>query len=380
MPFLQLLAYQQNSLLDSCGNDPGFFCELVWDWTGSEGLSELTDFLLRPVKVFLIFLAAWLINRFVRRLVDRTVERMVESQDAKLAAAQHEDDGEAQSELHAHFEALRRLAVKRADRANEQAERGKQRAQTLGTVLRSISSLVLYSIATFMSLAEFDVNLGPLIASAGIIGIALGFGAQSLVKDFLTGIFMLVEDQYGVGDIVDVGDAAGVVEEVKLRTTKIRDVHGTLWHIPNGEIRRVANKSQEWARTVLDIEVAYDTDLNHAMTVIKDVANGLWHDALENATILEEPEIWGVESFGADSIAIRLVLKVEPAEQWATGREVRRRLKHAFDEQGIEIPFPQRTVWMHQVSDATKTPPQQPAKAPAASFEPKAAPEGEIDV
>jgi small conductance mechanosensitive channel len=382
MVFRQLLALQQTPLEDGCGSDPGFLCELVFDLTESEGLAELTVFLLRPIKVILIFIAAWFINRIVQRLIDRTIDRMLAAQDEKLAEAQAKsDEPEPElSETQRRLEALRNLAIRRADRAAEQAERGRQRAQTLGTVLRSIASLVIYTIATVMALGEFDINLGPLIASAGILGIAIGFGAQSLVKDFLSGIFMLIEDQYGVGDIVDVGEAAGVVEEVKLRTTKIRDVHGTLWHIPNGEIRRVANKSQEWARTVLDIEVAYDTDLNQAMTVIKEVADSLWEDALENATILEEPEIWGVERFGADSIAIRLVLKVEPAEQWSTGREVRRRLKLAFDEEGIEIPFPQRTVWMHQVPAAQKKPAGRPSAKPTADFEPKAAPEGEIDV
>jgi len=377
---IQLLAFQQNTLLDACGEDPGFLCELVFDATGSEGLAELTVFLLRPVKVVLILLAAWLLNRIIHRLINRTVDRMVASHDAKLAEAQlaPEGDDEDDKDDGWRIEALHRLAERRAERAVEQAERGKQRSQTLGTVLRSIASLIIFTIAGFMSLGEFDVNLGPLIASAGIVGIAIGFGAQSLVKDFLSGIFMLVEDQYGVGDIVDVGEAAGVVEEVKLRTTKIRDVNGTLWHVPNGEIRRVANKSQEWARSVLDVEVAYDTDLTHAMTVIKQVADSLWQDALPNATILEEPEIWGVERFGADSIAIRLVVKVEPAEQWATGRELRRRLKTAFDEEGIQIPFPQRTVWMHQVNDSPE--PTAAPTAPKEAFEPKAAPEGEIEV
>jgi small conductance mechanosensitive channel len=276
------------------------------------------------------------------------------------------------------MEALRELAARKARLASEQAERGRQRAETLGSVLRSIAALVIYTVATFMALGEFDVNLGPLIASAGIIGIAFGFGAQSLVKDFLSGIFMLVEDQYGVGDIVDVGDAAGVVEEVKLRITKIRDVHGTLWHVPNGEIRRVANMSQEWARAVLDVEVAYDTDLNHAMTVIKRTAVELWEAALPNATVLDEPEIWGVERFGSDAIAIRLVLKVEPGEQWATGREVRRRLKDAFDEEGIEIPFPQRTVWLHDAPVTAAAPPRPTTPIPEQDFTPKAAAEGEV--
>jgi small-conductance mechanosensitive channel len=211
--------------------------------------------------------------------------------------------------------------------------------------------MVIYGLAVMIVLGEFGVSLGPLVAGAGIVGIALGFGAQKLVQDFLSGIFMLIEDQYGVGDVIDVGDATGVVEEVNLRTTRLRDVHGTVWHIPNGEIRRVGNKSQQWARAVLDVEVAYDTDINHAAAVIKEVADEVWREDLEHATVLEEPQIWGVEMFGESAVAIRVVLKVEPGEQWATMREVRKRLKHAFDREGIEIPFPQRTVWLHRVAE-----------------------------
>jgi len=157
---------------------------------------------------------------------------------------------------------------------------------------------------------------------------------------------------------VDVGEATGVVEEVNLRTTQIRDVDGTVWFVPNGEIRRIGNKSQQWARTVLDVEVAYDTDISLASQIIKRVADSLWEDQLEQATVLEEPEIWGIQELGASAVAIRVALKTEPGEQWATGREMRRRIKDAFDAEGIEIPFPQRTVWMHsadpqapQVSD-----------------------------
>jgi len=362
-------------LADACGDDPGFLCEFVFDLTDNEGLADAAQYLVRPAKVVLIFLVAWIINRVVRRLIDRTVDQIIEAHDEKAAkAAATEPEEEPQGRM----EALRELATKRALRSSEQAERGRQRAQTLGTVLRSVAALVIYTIAAFMALAEFGVNLGPLIASAGIIGIAFGFGAQSLVKDFLSGIFMLVEDQYGVGDIVDVGDTAGVVEEVKLRITKIRDVKGTLWHVPNGEIRRVANMSQEWARAVLDIEVAYDTDLNHATGVIKRVADEVWSEGLVNATILEEPEIWGVERFGSDAIAIRLVVKVEPAEQWATARVIRRRLKDAFEAEGIEIPFPQRTVWVHEVASAGAAAQAPRTPNPDTALEPKVAPEGEL--
>lgn len=335
-------------IADACGADPGFLCELLFDATGNETVAELGEFLIRPFKVILILLAAWIVTRIVHRVIDRTVKRLIASQEERYAEAEAET-GTDEDETPGRLAALRDLAERRTARNAIHLERGKQRAGTLGAVLRSGASLIIYTIAAFMALGEFDINLGPLIASAGIVGIALGFGAQSLVRDFLTGIFMLAEDQYGVGDIVDLGEANGVVEEVKLRTTKIRDVNGTLWHIPNGEIHRVANKSQEWARAVLDIDVAYDTDIAHAMTVIKRVADSVWDDALENATVLEEPEMRGIETFAENSITMRLVLKVEPSEQFAVAREVRRRLKKAFDQEGIEMPFPQRTIWVHQV-------------------------------
>jgi len=200
-------------------------------------------------------------------------------------------------------------------------------------------------MAALISLGEFDINLGPLIAGAGVIGIALGFGAQTVVRDFLAGIFMIIEDQYGVGDFVDLGDAEGIVEAISLRTTQLRDVEGSVWYVPNGEVRRVANKSQLWARAVLDVNVAYDTDVDHATRVIKEAASTVWRDGLEIATILEEPEIWGIQRLGESAVTIRLVVKTEPGEQWAAKREIRRRIKKAFDKEGIVIPFPQRVVW-----------------------------------
>ncbi|NNL97353.1 MAG: mechanosensitive ion channel [Acidimicrobiia bacterium] len=361
---------------DACGADPSFFCELVFDFTESETIAEVADFLVRPATAAIIFLAAWIINRIVRRLISRSIERLIANQQENVVDPDPEP-GTTDEEL-GRLEMLRELAVRRAERSAIQAERARKRTETLGTVLKSIAALVIYTIAAFMSLSEFGVNLGPLVASAGIVGIAFGFGAQSLVKDFLSGIFMLIEDQFGVGDIIDVGSAAGVVEAVSLRTTQIRDVHGTLWHVPNGEIARVANKSQQWARAVLDIEVAYDTNVNHAMAAIKEVADSVWRDALPNATIVEEPEIWGVENFGSDAIAIRLAVKVEPGEQWATSRVIRRRLKEKFDEVGIEIPFPRRTVWLHEVADEPV--PVTTAPLPKGDeFVPKAAPEGEFN-
>ena len=357
-------------LVDACGAEPGFVCRTVYDLTGNATAAQVAKWGAKPFKVLIILFAAWALNRLVRRAIDKFVERLIAEREERAEARRKEevDDGR--------FGRSWQRALEKARLLSEQAERGKQRALALGTVLKSIASLTVYLVALMMGLAEFGISLGPLIAGAGIVGIALGFGAQTLVRDFLSGIFMLVEDQYGVGDIVDVGEASGVVEEIRLRTTRLRDVNGTVWFVPNGEIRRIGNKSQQWARAVLDIEVAYDTDIPRAVEVIKEVADGVWKDDLESATVLEEPEIWGVEAFGASSIAIRLVLKVEPGEQWAVAREVRKRIKAAFDLHGIEIPFPQRVVWMHNV-------PVEPEPAPepdGEDFEAGGSPEGDADL
>ncbi|MDX1690439.1 MAG: mechanosensitive ion channel family protein [Acidimicrobiia bacterium] len=344
MDLIVLAQATSDGLTNACGLEPSLTCDFVYGATENETLARFADwFVARPLKVVFILVVAWFINRIIRRSIQRFVDGLMARQEIKAQQrhAEEVDDGR--------FAELTALAMKKAARLATQMERSKQRSQALGTVLKSLSSAVIYGLAIVISLAEFGVSLGPLIAGAGIAGVALGFGAQSLVKDFLSGIFMLVEDQYGVGDIVDIGEASGVVEEITLRTTRLRDVKGTVWFVPNGEIRRVGNMSQQWARAVLDVEVAYDTNINKATRIIKEVADSVWQDQLETATILEEPQIWGVEAFGASSIAIRLVLKVEPGEQFATAREVRQRLKVAFDRHGIEIPFPQRTVWMHEV-------------------------------
>jgi len=355
-----ILAQAPGELADACGASPGFVCEWVFDLTDNSTLANFSEWVVaKPAKVLLILFLAFVVNRLVRRGIGRLIDRLVE--DRKHRAEERERD-----EIHdGRFSAFKDRAKVKAQFLAVQSERSTQRAESLGSVLRSIASLVIYSMAAIIALAEFGVSLGPLVAGAGIIGVAVGFGAQTLVKDFLSGIFMLVEDQYGVGDVIDVGDATGVVEQVNLRTTQIRDVDGTVWFIPNGEIRRIGNKSQQWARTVLDVEVSYDTDIEHASELIKRVANELWQDRLENATVLEEPEIWGVQELGASAIAIRVVLKTEPGEQFATGREMRQRLKKAFDAEGIEIPFPQHTVWMHQVGSdpaAAPAPPPDPAR------------------
>jgi moderate conductance mechanosensitive channel len=285
------------------------------------------DFLVgAPLKIAAILIVAAIVNRLARRAVRRGLAKLRSGGlRERLAPAR----GRAQAIL--------------AD-TGDLTPRSSQRIEALATVLRSVVSFVIWTMDMFLVLDQVGINLGPMLAGAGILGVAIGFGSQSLVKDFLAGMFILVEDQYGVGDTVDLGEAVGVVEVVSLRTTRLRSVDGTVWHVPNGEIGRVGNKSQHWSRALLDIQVAYTTDLTEARGVIKEVADKVWHD--EPETILEEPELWGVESLGAHGIDIRLVIKTQPSKQWEVSRLIRERIKEAFDERGIEIPFPQQTVWM----------------------------------
>ena len=271
---------------------------------------------------------------FLRALTVRSIKRLVERSAKKQLDAVEASGEPSSTQLIA-------------------AQRSAQRFETLGSLFRNITTLIIYTIATLLVLANLGFNLGPLIAGAGILGVALGFGAQSLVADFLSGVFIIMEDQYGVGDVVDVGDStgssagiSGTVEEVQLRTTKIRSVDGVLWFIRNGEIVRVGNKSQNWSRTVLDVSVAYDTDISKAKDILSKTGKAFYQDPEDGHLLLDIPEVWGVEELAADAILIRMVVKTKPGEQWTASRRLREKIKDAFDESGIEIPFPQRTVWI----------------------------------
>ena len=295
-------------------------------------LTEITDWLLGPpLRILLIVIAAAVLNRVARRAVKRSLTRL-------HSGAVRERMG-----------AMRRRTPAALLETGETSLRAEQRIDALSSVLRSIVTFVIWLVAVLMCLGEFGIDLAPLLAGAGVLGVAIGFGSQSLVRDFLSGMFILIEDQFGVGDIVDLGDASGTVEAVSLRTTRLRAVDGTVWHMPNGEITRVGNMSQHWSRALLDVEVAYDTDLEHARRVIKRVADELWR---EDTSILDEPEMWGVEQLGASGIALRLVVKTTPSAQWKVSRELRERIKLAFDQEGIEIPFPQQMVWNRSVEAA----------------------------
>lgn len=285
-------------------------------WTFDDALTWVLDV---PGKVALIVIIAsvlrWLAHRFINRLTGRAAKGAVPGVLSKTKAGVFLSD-------------LR-------DGANE---RRRQRAETMGSLLRSIATGTIWSIAFVMILGVFGLPIAPLLTGAGVAGVALGFGAQTLVKDFLSGIFMILEDQYGVGDVVDVGEASGTVEAVGLRVTRLRDVGGTVWYVRNGEILRVGNMSQEWARTLLDVTVAYDADLDEVERILREEAMRLFTDSTYSDVIIEEPEVWGVDSFAREGAVVRTALKTAPMHQWEVGRALRSRVLRRFDEAGIRIP------------------------------------------
>ena len=243
----------------------------------------------------------------------------------------------------ARSDARRAGETSRAGRVLAQAtgsahERHRQRTLTMGSLLRSMVTFVVVMIATLTILTTVGINLGPVLATAGVGGVALGFGAQSLVKDFLSGIFMILEDQYGVGDVIDTGEAIGTVEEVSLRVTRLRDGQGVVWYIRNGEIIRIGNKSQGWSTAMVDIPVAYSENLDKVIPLIRTVVHELdespdWQDKL-----LEEPQVMGVESMTGSVVTIRVIAKTAPEQQYGVSREIRERVKAAFDEHGMKAP------------------------------------------
>jgi moderate conductance mechanosensitive channel len=323
-----------------CANIEGNACDIVYNITKNETLAVNAEWAIsKPLAILVVLLLAALTRWILHRVIDRITSRA--------------SDGVMPGSFG--LGKLGRSAEKRASSAQSiAAARHEQRAKAMGSLLKSISTGVIFAIAVVMVLSEVGVNIAPIIASAGIVGLAIGFGAQSLVKDFLSGIFMIFEDQYGVGDVIDAGEAIGTVEAVSLRVTRIRDINGTVWYVRNGEILRVGNMSQNWAQTVLDIQVAYSEDLHRVRQVLADVAHDMWEDEDYKGKIIEEPEVWGIQSLDADGVTIRVVLKTAPLQQWVVAREMRERIKARFDHEGIEIPFPQRVVWHRDAAEVER--------------------------
>jgi small-conductance mechanosensitive channel len=297
-----------------CAESESWTCAAVYDITGNPQLSKAAEWWIgRPLTIISILVGAALIRWVLVIVINR----------------------------------LARKAVDRRDRGsdNNHYDRRNARIKSLGSLTSSILTVAVFGIALVMILDELGVSVAPILASAGVVGVAVGFGAQNLVKDFLSGIAMMLEDQYGVGDAVVLGEVSGTVESVGLRVTRVRDVNGTVWYVRNGEILSVGNQSQNWARSVLDVSISYSEDLTRVQEVLHDVAEQLYHDKDFSGVILEEPEIWGVQSLTTDAVVIRLTMKTAPMEQWRVARELRQRIKTRFDEEGIAMPHAQKISW-----------------------------------
>ncbi|MGY1844333.1 mechanosensitive ion channel family protein [Modestobacter sp. SYSU DS0875] len=308
----------------ACAEDAGSLCARLWEWTGLDWLAANADTIVgRPARILLIVLVAavvrLLLNRAIHRLTDRTASGAVPTvlRPWRNRARQADPDG------------VELIAARRT-----------QRAEAIGSVLRSCASFAVLGIAVVLVLGEVGVNLAPILASAGVIGVALGFGAQNLVKDFIAGIGIILEDQYGVGDVVDLGEASGTVEAVGLRITRLRDINGVVWYVRNGEVLRVGNRSQGFAQVVIDMPVAHDTDLERCRAVMQEVADAMAADEEWAEVFLGEPESLGVEQITTEGVVLRVQVRTTNAVQWQVARELRQRLKERFAAEGIRTPLP----------------------------------------
>jgi small conductance mechanosensitive channel len=260
----------------------------------------------RSARIAVILLAAWLAQRFVGRLI-RSLHHALE---------RRADDGQ-----------------------------DLRRAGTLGRSLRYALNVVVVLVAVMLVLGELGISVAPILATAGVAGIAIGFGAQSLIKDYFNGFFILIEDQIREGDVVEIVGKGGLVEEVTLRYVRLRDLDGHVHYVPNGEIKLVTNRTREFATPVVDVGIAYREDPDQALGVMREVAKAMRADPQWQALIVEDLEVIGVERMGDSAVVLRVRLKVQPPiQQWNVRREYLKRLKKAFGERGIEIPFPQLTL------------------------------------
>lgn len=304
-----------------------------------DAIDEVTSWLQdnpwgRLVSLALVLVVAVLVSWLWKRFVRRTTKTLTDSAIAqRLAGA----DGTTRNE---------RLAV----------ERHKARTNAVAGLLISTGTFVIVTIAVLVGLAQIGVNVTPLIASAGVAGIAIGFGAQTIVRDFLSGVFMILESQYGVGDVVTVNGVTGTVEDVGLRITRLRDVEGTLWYVTNGSVTELGNRSQGWSLAVVDVPVGYGADLAEVKQILYDVASGLQDDPHWTARIMsDEPQV-AVESMTPLGVTVRIRLHTMHDQQLAVARELRVRSVSALDDAGVQAPAPSQAE--ATVADpTTKSPP-----------------------
>jgi small conductance mechanosensitive channel len=265
------------------------------------------------IRIVLIAILALVINRLLKRLIVRTVRATVKS------------DG------------------------NTSPDAEKKREDTLIRIFTGALNIIIIIVALMMILGELGIEIGPLIAGAGIVGLAVGFGGQYLIRDIITGLFLMLENQYRIGDVVDIEGLSGAVEDISLRKTTLRNLDGTVHHIPHGSITKVSNLSKDFARVNMDMGVAYSTDIEQLIRVINETGKELAADPAFSDSIISPPQFLRVNEFADSAIVVKILGDTKPLKQWEIAGEFRKRLKYAFDREGIEIPFPQTVI--HHVKE-----------------------------
>jgi moderate conductance mechanosensitive channel len=318
-----------DSLQAACGSEPGTICRMIWDLShNGSAASSVAAYVAGPVSVALKILFVILLAFIVRFLVHRAINRITSG--AAALGTGTNGNGRGRSLL-----------------PERTSERRRQRSRALGSLLRNASTILIFSIAGITILGDLGINLAPILASAGVLGVALGFGAQNLVGDFLAGVAILLEDQYGVGDVITIGTTSpisGTVEAVGLRVTQMRDVNGMVWHVRNGSLQQVGNQSQGWARAVIDIPVPYSQDASEVREVMTEVAAAAWAQSQWKGVILEEPTVWGVQSLSSSEATWRLVAMSTPPRRAEVERALREQVKQALDARGITAAAPTNLV------------------------------------
>jgi len=290
------------------------------DWL-PKNMTEITDLVAKwlmthGIKIILILIGMWIAIKFAKALGRRVIKLASDNDDTTM---------------------------------NEK----ERRVTTLVQITNIAAKVIIIGVGGMTIIKELGIDIGPILAGAGIIGLAVGFGSQALVKDLVSGFFLIMENQIRVGDVVKIGSIGGLVENITLRTVKLRDLEGIVHTIPNGEINTLSNMTYGWSRALLDIGVAYKEKVDDVMKVLADLGHAMAQEEAYKDIIMEEPTILGVDSLGDSSVNIRMFIKTQPLKQWEVAREFRRRVKNEFDRIGIEIPFPHRTIYIRQDEELT---------------------------
>jgi small-conductance mechanosensitive channel len=341
------------TLTGSCGDNPGIACRMAWDVTHSTSAAQLVRvYLAGPVseglRILFVIVVALIVRAAAHRVINKLTERAATATMPVAQVIRPHRASAAAAASSAASAASAAAAARAGDTPvlvqEDGTERREQRARALGSILRSGVSIVVFGIAVLTILGDLGFDLTPLLLSTTVLGVALGFGAQNLVRDYLAGILMLVEDHYGVGDTINVNDTTGTVEAMTLLSTQLRDVNGVVWHIRNGTIESVGNESQGWSRAVIDYPVPYEEDLARIRALMEQAAGSMFRERGWRKLMLEKPEVWGAQELSSKEVTMRIVAKTAPMRQWEVARELRARVKATLDAAGVAPAGPDTIV------------------------------------